>query len=295
MSAWDELVTTALLGTDRRPLPSSLPAAVDRLAKAQEQRPLAVLDAAAGYVGYLLAGARPGAVAELPHAPRQDLDPAPEPAQTLLDSLLGDGESALVDEWLRICVSRGLGVRPGLWARLIAAAAEPRGPDRTLVRTALGERGRAFLTTNPRWRAVAQGRSRSQAQASPPSAAALLGPVSSPTPTVVQEPLTEGGDPDEAAAMLAALPAPWDHEVAQAAMHLLGSGRLRARTGRRVAAVVGLRAPLSVRALVARLAAEVAAAGASSASAGLLEVERLLAVRADIDRTFHSTIPEEAP
>ena len=156
MSAWDELVTTALLGTERRSLPEGLPEPVARLARAQGDRALSVLDAAAGYAALRRGGARPGSCPEPPLAPRQDLDLAAEPAQALLGSLLGTRDTALVDLWLRTCVDHGLGVRAGWWAALATAAAGPGGPDRRLVRAAMGARGRAFLATNPRWRAVAR-------------------------------------------------------------------------------------------------------------------------------------------
>lgn len=156
MSAWDELVTTALLGTDRRPLPAALPPAVGRLAAAQPDPALAVLDAAAGYVGYLQAGARLRARPAPDPAPRQVLDPAPEPAQQLLQVLLRSRDTALVEEWLTVCTARGWGVRAGLWAALVTAAAAPRGPDRALVRRALGRRGLAFAELNPAWTAVAR-------------------------------------------------------------------------------------------------------------------------------------------
>jgi hypothetical protein len=154
-SPWDTLVTTALLGTDRRPLPDGLPEPVARLAAAQADRALAVLDAAAGYLSLRHAGARPGSRPEPPPAPRQRLDPAPEAAQVLLGRLLRERDPALVDQWLARCTTRGLGVRAGLWAPLAAATAARGGPDRALVRAALGERGRAFLAANPRWRALA--------------------------------------------------------------------------------------------------------------------------------------------
>jgi hypothetical protein len=153
---WDELVTTALLGTERRALPEGLPGPVARLATAQPDPALAVLDAAAGYLALRHAGARPASAEEPPLAPRQRLDLAPEPAQALLGRLLRARQRLLVDEWLRTCTTHGLGVRAGWWAALATAAAAPRGPDPALVRDALGERGRAFLAANPRWRAVAR-------------------------------------------------------------------------------------------------------------------------------------------
>lgn len=154
MSGWDDLVTTALLGTERRTMPDSLPAAVGRLAAARADAGPSVLDAAAGYVSYLTAGARPAACPVPEPAPRQVTDLAPEPAQALLRRLLDAGDAALVDEWLTECGRRGLGVRAGSWTALATAAAGYSGPDRSLVRTALGQRGLAFVALNPAWRSV---------------------------------------------------------------------------------------------------------------------------------------------
>lgn len=157
MSAWEELVTTALLGTGRRALPEGMPPPVAAVAEAQDDPGLAVLDAAAAYGAYRHAGHRPEPCPVPETAPRQDLDPAPERAQEWLATLLRSRDVGLVDAWLSTCVARGLGVRPRLWTALAAAAASPRGPDRALVRSALGERGRAFLALNPAWSEVATG------------------------------------------------------------------------------------------------------------------------------------------
>lgn len=155
MSGWDDLLTTALLGTDRRALPDTLPAAVARLAAAtRTDTGSSVLDVAAGYVSYLTAGARPPECPVPDPAPRQRIDLAPEPAQALLRRLLEAGDVALVDEWLTECAARGLGVRSGSWTVLATAAAAAGGPDRSLVRTVLGQRGLAFLRLNPAWRPV---------------------------------------------------------------------------------------------------------------------------------------------
>ena len=95
MTGWDELVTTALLGTARRALPAGLPDAVAGLAHAQQDAGLAVLDAAAGYAAYRDAGRRPGSCPEQgPPAPRQTLDFAPDPAHELLLTFLADRGSA---------------------------------------------------------------------------------------------------------------------------------------------------------------------------------------------------------
>jgi hypothetical protein len=392
--AWDELVTAALLGTERRPLPADLPEPVARLARARADLPAALLDAAAGYAAYRHAGARPGSAPELPPAPRQELDLAPEPAQRLLGTLLAGADTALVEEWLRTCVCRALGVRPRLWADLATASASPAGPDRALVGAALGRRGLAFLAMNPRWRAVAG--AGPATGAAPPDeprdsgwsaelteealdlvrvtrslgvsrvavgadrrrlrravAAADLDAWQphtglAPGPflelvrvgagdrldvvvgaladaTVAQrhvgwaEALLRAGhgrpdlvglvpadawgdiargwvaacDPDRAALLLTAVPAPWGDEVADTALRHLASGRTGSAAGRRLAPVLARRAPLSVRPLVGRLADQERAGLGTSWGRGFAAAEQVLAVRADIERTFDT--PEETP
>lgn len=278
MSAWDELVTTALLGTERRSLPEGLPDPVARLVRAQDDRALAVLDAAAGYAALRRGGSRPGSCPEPPPAPRQDLDLAPEPAQALLGSLLGGRDTALVDVWLRTCVDHGLGVRAGWWSALAAASAAPGGPDRQLVRAALGARGRAFLARNPRWRAVARGPA-----ASPAASPAQGRPVSPVDPD-------PDPDPDRSALLLATVPGPWDDTVARAALRLLGSGTVGARTARRVLPVAALRLPVAALPLVADLAE---AERDGEPVAGFVEVERVLLLRVEIDHCFRTGPPPE--
>ena len=281
MSAWDELVTTALLGTERRSLPDGLPGPVARLARAQDDRALAVLEAAAGYAALRRGGARPGRCPEPPPAPRQDVNLAPEPAQALLGSLLRSRETALVEVWLRTCVERGLGVRAGWWSALATAAAAPTGPDRRLVRAALGSRGRAFLAANPRWRAVAH-----------EPAASSVEPPATPPETAARAALSEH-DPDRAALLLGEVPGPWDDTVARAALRLLASGAVGPRTARRVLPVAALRLPPSTLPLVADLAE---AERDGEPRAGFVEAERVLGLRAEIDRCFlPAPGPQEHP
>lgn len=154
--AWDALVTTALLGTARRPLPADLPTALAALAAAERDSGLAVLAAAAGACTARRAGHRPPTCPPPVVAPRQLLDFAPDPAQATLARLLGTGERAAVDDWLRSCAHHRLGVRPRLWCSLADAATRPRGPDRRLVAAVLGERGLAVAARHRRWRALLQ-------------------------------------------------------------------------------------------------------------------------------------------
>ena len=150
---WETLVTTALLGTDRRPL-VGLPAPLAALAAAEPDSGLAVLAAAAGACTARRAAYRPPGCPPPAVAPRQRLDFAPDPAQATLARLLGAGASAAVDRWLRSCAERRLGARPRLWCPLADAATRPRGVDRSLAAAVLGERGLAVAARHPRWRAL---------------------------------------------------------------------------------------------------------------------------------------------
>ncbi|MGW4704851.1 DUF5691 domain-containing protein, partial [Streptomyces sp. NPDC004285] len=80
---WEELVSSALLGTDRRP-PTGLPGPL-----AARDVPGALLDAAALHTVRRRAGLRPGAAAPLPEpAPEDPRAPQPEAARRRLDQLL---------------------------------------------------------------------------------------------------------------------------------------------------------------------------------------------------------------
>jgi hypothetical protein len=220
VSGWQELVTTALLGTDRRALPGVL--------ASTEDPARAVLDAAAGLAARRHAGARPGHAAAPDLAPRQDLDFAPDRAQRLLAHVLDGRDTTLADVWLQHCVERGLGVRPRLWCALAASAAPTRGVDRALARAALGARGRAFVALRPEWQVVLQ--------------------AAAPVAVAADQPDT--ADPGA----LVALPGPWSEAVAAAALRHVDDGALPLSQARRLATVLALRAPLSFHDDVAQMA-----------------------------------------
>ena len=143
---WAELVTTALLGTDRRPLDAADP-------------PGQVLHQAARHriLDRLAAPPVVGAPdpAEPAAAPTQDGPPAPEPADRLLDQLLRTPDPALISCWLGVCADRGYVVSALHWTTLARLAARSTGYDRTALGASLGPRGRWFLRQNPEWRRLA--------------------------------------------------------------------------------------------------------------------------------------------
>ncbi|MFE9027360.1 DUF5691 domain-containing protein [Streptomyces iakyrus] len=155
--AWEGLVTTALLGTDRRTPPGAAPG---------PDAPLALLDAAAMETVRRRAGLRPARAAERPRAAPEDVRPAlPPAAARRLAMLLADrpGPSGggrrgaapdlteLLPQWLAVANARGFAPPPQVLPALLDAA---RG--RTDLRPAAlefaGPRALWLARLNPDWR-----------------------------------------------------------------------------------------------------------------------------------------------
>ncbi|MGW0984694.1 DUF5691 domain-containing protein [Streptomyces sp. NPDC002486] len=155
--AWEGLVTTALLGTDRRTPPGAAPG---------PDAPAALLDAAAAQTVRRRAGLRPARAAERPQpAPRDTRPPLPPAAARRLAMLLADrpGPSGggrrgtapdlteLLPQWLTAANARGFAPLPHLLPALLDAA---RG--RTDLRPAAlefaGPRALWLARLNPDWR-----------------------------------------------------------------------------------------------------------------------------------------------
>ncbi|MEU3931769.1 DUF5691 domain-containing protein [Streptomyces sp. NPDC029044] len=155
--AWERLVTTALLGTDRRTPPGTVPG---------PDAPLALLDAAAVETVRRRAGLRPARAAERPQAAPEDVRPAlPPAAARRLAMLLADrpGPSGggrrgaapdlteLLPQWLAVANARGFAPPPQALPALLDAA---RG--RTDLRPAAlefaGPRALWLARLNPDWR-----------------------------------------------------------------------------------------------------------------------------------------------
>jgi hypothetical protein len=155
--AWEELVTTALLGTDRRTPAGAAPG---------QDAPAALLDAAAVETVRRRAGLRPARSAERPQpAPRDPRPPLPPAAARRLALLLTDrpGPSGggrrgtvpdlmeLLPQWLATANARGFAPPPQLLPALLDAA---RG--RTDLRPAAlefaGPRALWLARLNPDWR-----------------------------------------------------------------------------------------------------------------------------------------------
>lgn len=155
--SWEELVTTALLGTDRRTPAGSAPGA---------DAPSALLDAAAVATVRRRAGLRPARAAERPRpAPEDPRPPLPPAAARRLTMLLADRPGTagggrrgtapdlmeLLPQWLAAANARGFAAPPAALPALLDAA---RG--RTDLRPAAlrfaGPRALWLARFNPDWR-----------------------------------------------------------------------------------------------------------------------------------------------
>ncbi|MFF8276627.1 DUF5691 domain-containing protein [Streptomyces lateritius] len=164
MDAWEELVTSALLGTDRRP-----PALAGATAG---DAPVALLGAAALHTVRRRAGLRPGPAAEPPEpAPEDARRPLPEPARRRLGQLLA-GRAAptpsggrrgaapdlaeLLPQWLVAANEHGYKAPASALPALLDAA-RARTDLRPQALTLAGPRGLWLARLNPEWRFALRG------------------------------------------------------------------------------------------------------------------------------------------
>ncbi|MBD0839207.1 DUF5691 domain-containing protein [Streptomyces sp. TRM68416] len=155
--AWEELVTTALLGTDRRTPPGAGP---DR------EAPVALLDAAALETVRRRAGLRPAQAAPRPEPAPEDPRPVPPAAAVRrLAQLLADRAGAagsgrrgtapdlmeLLPQWLATANTRGYAAPPHMLPALLDAA-RGRTDLRPAVLRFAGPRAVWLARLNPDWR-----------------------------------------------------------------------------------------------------------------------------------------------
>ncbi|WP_327593810.1 DUF5691 domain-containing protein [Streptomyces chartreusis] len=156
-SAWEELVTAALLGTERRTPPGFPPG---------REAPVALLDAAAVETVRRRAGLRPARAADRPRPAPEDARPAlPPAAARRLAMLLADRPGAggggrrgtapdlveLLPEWLARANDRGLAPPPEVLPALLDAA-RGRTDLRPAALTFAGPRAVWLARLNPDWR-----------------------------------------------------------------------------------------------------------------------------------------------
>lgn len=149
MKAWDDLVSTALLGTAKRGLPESTHPALRSLPLADDPAGT-LLDQAAVLAAFRRAGAQPRPdVAVGEPAPAETLPRVPNAATRRLAALLDD-RVGLLTEWLGLCAEAGARVPEEHLPELLERARVNRALAERLAPVA-GERGRWLAAQNPAW------------------------------------------------------------------------------------------------------------------------------------------------
>ena len=149
MSPWEEMVSTALVGTERRPLPEL--AGPGGAAPSPAGDPEAVLlDRAAVEVARRRAGRLAAKAEPLPAAPQERAARVGRAAGQRLARMLAGGHASLLPEWLGAAAARGLRVPEHLLPELLDRG----GGDRSLraaIAAVAGARGRWMARLNPGW------------------------------------------------------------------------------------------------------------------------------------------------
>ncbi|WP_328794252.1 DUF5691 domain-containing protein [Herbidospora solisilvae] len=133
-TGWNELVSTALVGTERRGLGT----------------PFDLLEQAAAQVVARRAGEQPGGAIPLAEAPADDAPPVSAQAADRLARLLGGEFARVLPEWLGLAARRSSRVPARLLPQLLAAGARDRSIRADLAVVA-GARGRWLAGLNPDW------------------------------------------------------------------------------------------------------------------------------------------------
>ncbi len=270
-----DLVNAALLGTDRRDVPA--PADSDPagwLLEAAGRRRATALVAGASTVVRL---PEPG-----PTDPR--LDP-PAAAREILDELVGQASTSVLDLWLREAVAAGFGLAPEHWTPVLERARRATDLERRRLGAALGPRGLWFARLNPAWSAVvraAEASGQAPADDVQPGAGADLG---------ADDLRRLAEDPDR----LLTWPDPWSVGVARVAVGVLAAGIVGVRGARTFGQRVGARVPLGAYvALTQATPSRLDPATLASARAGLAAAEEVLWARWALAQAFDpSRVPPE--
>ena len=265
-----DLVNAALLGTDRRdvPAPDSTDAAGWLLEAAGRRRAASLVSGASTVVRLPAPG---------PAAGR----PVPLAAREILDELVLQASTAVLDLWLREALAAGSGLAPEHWAPVLERARRSTELDRRRLGAALGPRGLWFARHNPAWAAVVR------AAEAPPTGVVVEGAPTDDLARLAQ-------DPDR----LLTWPDPWSDAVARFAVGVLAAGIVPVRSARNLGQRSGARVPLDAyAALTSALPSRVEPSVTASARAGLAAAEEVLWARWSLARAFDPTRepPERRP
>ncbi len=280
MTARTELVTTALLGTDRRGFGEATDPASALLAEAARS-------AVAWRAGTPLPAV--AAPTDRPTGPRTPV--APEPAQQLLTVLLERPVVGLIASWLATAVRQGRAAAPRHWDGLLRLAYGHPTLDRRLLAYAIGAHGIWFAGQNPRWQRLS-GELRAVDLDQDPTSVAISRPTLPTAGWLGQQPMAADAE------ALFRIPDPWPAEVTDAALAVVAGGILLGRTGA-YAAEVALRVPLPHYPRIRELAEQQARSTGDWSTArvvrdALAQLDRTVYLRLEITRAFAAAAaPEE--
>ena len=147
---WANLVTTAVLGTDRRPLPEAQPG-WDAAARSDDPA-IQLLDRAAAVATARRAGRRPAPAPAVIEPAPLDVRPVCPPAATAaLSRLLGGQHEVLLGEWFALCRAGGFQLPAHLLPALLLRSRRQPALD-VAVRQIAGERARWLADAMPELR-----------------------------------------------------------------------------------------------------------------------------------------------
>jgi hypothetical protein len=157
MQFWEEIINTALLGTDKRAvaaaqLPEGLAGAAERIAVGAVDKEEQFLQLAAVAVNYRQSGVVPlqQEGVGLPTAPEEELPYCSGRAVQVLKEILEEGYDGLVEYWLKFCVRTRRVVVPDLLPVLLNKAVNHVWMQE-LMAEAGGKRGEWIRAFNPSW------------------------------------------------------------------------------------------------------------------------------------------------
>jgi Family of unknown function (DUF5691) len=204
VNGWDELVSTALIGTERRPVPSvPIPGLTSSGPAVSSDDAALLLDRAALLTVARRAGQRPGRAEPLTPAAA---DPRPEVSLAavrrlalIIDEELGQRD--MLPEWLTAVAARQQ-LAPAHLLPALLDQVRPRPELHAAVAAVAGARGRWLATLNPAWLYL-------MAQPAPPTADNPADPDPAPEPAADADPAADPawqlGTPDERRGFLATL------------------------------------------------------------------------------------------
>jgi hypothetical protein len=230
MSEWEDVVTTGLIGTDRRPVPDALPASwgsgLDHASDpAHAVLSIAARHRAASRAGDLLLSCPPG-----PSGPPNRAPLASRAAHEILARLLSPPQVELLNLWLVAAVQSGQQASAAYWTSLATVAVRTAELDRNAFAAAIGDRGVWFIEQNPQWARLAK-----DLRSHPPDEA-------SPQHRVAEVEVTQDAvraDPE----LIMHAGTPWSVQLTSTVLEIICSGQLQQRAIR-YATAVGVRLPL---------------------------------------------------